>query len=517
MNQWNHGYVTEVDYTYGFYRETTPQLMCLAAALRGFAPPDLKNGFTYCELGFGQGFGANLLAAANPQGDFWGTDFNPQHAAGARELASAASLSNTHWFDDSFEEFLLRETPDFDFIVLHGIYSWISVANRRCVVEFIRRKLKLGGLVYVSYNTLPGWASSEPLRTLLQAFDVSAAGSGQPLAQRIDAAMDFAGQLAGLKVGYFGANPDIAKRLDRMRAQNRNYLAHEYLNADWHPQYFFEVVREMEAGKLSFVGSAYLLDHVDGVNFTPQIAEKINDVTDPILRETVRDYCLNTQFRRDLFTKGGRRMSVSERDAWLQRQQYVLQVPHQGLGNTIQSGAGEVRLQQEIYEPLVNILAEGVQSFEALLQKPELKMIGAARLMQALTVLTGAGRVLPLIPQTKNASAPIAALRFNAKVLEESGHADRFGFMASPVVGSGIALTRVSRLLLVAHAAGITDPAVMARRAWSSMKNVKQRVVRDGKPLESEEDNLSELTTMAEVFLKQELHVLRRLGVLGKI
>jgi len=59
------------------------------------------------------------------------------------------------------------DLPDFDFITLHGIYSWISPENRRTIVEFMRRKLKPGGIVYISYNCMPGWAGMMPLRRLL--------------------------------------------------------------------------------------------------------------------------------------------------------------------------------------------------------------------------------------------------------------------------------------------------------------------------------------------------------------
>ena len=74
MTDWTHGYIAEIDYTYGFYRELSPALLNYALLLRGFEPPSLDAGFRYCELGFGQGVSANLLAATHPQGQFEGTD-----------------------------------------------------------------------------------------------------------------------------------------------------------------------------------------------------------------------------------------------------------------------------------------------------------------------------------------------------------------------------------------------------------------------------------------------------------
>ena len=104
-------------------------------------PPSLDAGFRYCELGFGQGVSANLLAATHPQGHFEGTDFNPRHASGAAGLSAAAGLKNTAWHDDSFEQFLDRDTEPFDYISLHGIWSWVSPQNRHFLVEILRRRL----------------------------------------------------------------------------------------------------------------------------------------------------------------------------------------------------------------------------------------------------------------------------------------------------------------------------------------------------------------------------------------
>lgn len=99
---------------------------------------DLEH-FTYGDLGCGQGFNVNLVAAAHPGGEFHATDFNPVHIAGARRLARQAGATNIHFYDDSFEDFGRRtDLPDFDIIVLHGIFSRVSAENRRLIVDFIR-------------------------------------------------------------------------------------------------------------------------------------------------------------------------------------------------------------------------------------------------------------------------------------------------------------------------------------------------------------------------------------------
>ncbi len=153
MSAWSDGYVSEIGYTYGYYGELNPNHVVLPLLMAGLAVPEVA---TACELGFGQGVSLNAhMAASNVE--WWGTDFNPSQAGFAQDLAKQSG-GKAHIFDQSFGEFCTREDlPDFDFIGLHGIWSWISNENRKILVDFIRRKLKVGGVLYISYNTLPGW------------------------------------------------------------------------------------------------------------------------------------------------------------------------------------------------------------------------------------------------------------------------------------------------------------------------------------------------------------------------
>src|SRR5690349_12588894 len=76
---WTSGYVTEVEYPYGYYKELCPGILRLACLKVGIAPPTAKP-LRYLELGYGQGLSINIHAAA-VEGEFWGTDFNPTQVA----------------------------------------------------------------------------------------------------------------------------------------------------------------------------------------------------------------------------------------------------------------------------------------------------------------------------------------------------------------------------------------------------------------------------------------------------
>ena len=196
-----------------------------------------------------------------------GNHFNPSQAAHARELAEASGSGAT-LLDASFAELAARpDLPEFDIIGLHGIWTWISEENSRVVVEIIRRKLKVGGLVYVSYNCLPGWAPAMPLRHLMKLHaDLAAEAAG--VAAKVDGAVAFAQQVIDSGALYFRANPAVGERLKALSGLRRNYLVHEYFTEDWRQITFSDMARVLEDAKLSFVGSANPLDHVEAVNLS---------------------------------------------------------------------------------------------------------------------------------------------------------------------------------------------------------------------------------------------------------
>ena len=116
MSDWSYGYVSEIDYTYGYYPELAPLRLRLAMLSKQQASPQgSRQGrpMRYLELGFGQGLSLNVHAAAG-EGEFWGVDFNPTHTANARVLADASG-ADLRLTDDDFAEFARRDDlPEFD-------------------------------------------------------------------------------------------------------------------------------------------------------------------------------------------------------------------------------------------------------------------------------------------------------------------------------------------------------------------------------------------------------------------
>src|SRR5262249_30823457 len=168
---WTEGYMSDVSYTLGFYRELAPGFLRFACHVSGVEGPQLRPGLRYCELGCGRGYGTLLLAAANPRIEFVAIDFNPAHIAEAQALARRADVSNVTFHEMSFVDAARSTDPalaSFDVVALHGIYTWVDRKVRDHIHDFVRAKLVPGGTAFVSYNALPGWAPMMPVQRIFQ-------------------------------------------------------------------------------------------------------------------------------------------------------------------------------------------------------------------------------------------------------------------------------------------------------------------------------------------------------------
>ena len=166
MSGWGSGYVTDITYMTGYYRQQSPSVMALACLLGGVASPmpGRDDPVSYLELGCGQGFGALILAASNPHWTVTAIDFNPAHVAAARAWAAQAGIENVSFLEADLstlaEDPASAQVPEADFVSMHGVWSWVPPAVQAGIVRLLRAKVKPGGAVHVSYNSLPAWGSA---------------------------------------------------------------------------------------------------------------------------------------------------------------------------------------------------------------------------------------------------------------------------------------------------------------------------------------------------------------------
>ncbi|BCU07983.1 methyltransferase [Allochromatium tepidum] len=510
MTDWTAGYVTEIDYTHGYYAELNPLRAQLALAAAGFAAPA---GFAACcELGFGQGLSVNIHAAAGGA-QWFATDFNPAQAGFAQWLA-AASGARAALFDEAFADFCARtDLPDFDYIGLHGIWSWISDENRAVIANFVRRKLKVGGVLYVSYNCQPGWAAFVPLRDLLVEHHARLTAAGRGVVPRIDESLAFAERLFATSPLYARANPQVPERLKKIGEQNRHYLAHEYFNRDWHPMSVARMAEWLAPAKLQFAASAHLLDAVDAVNLTAEQQALLQEIPDPVFRQLVRDFCVNQQFRRDYWVKGARRLTPLTQAEALRAVRLVLVQPRGDVALKVTGALGEATLTEAVYAPILDALADHKPKTLGELEQALAPKVNFGQLVQAALVLTGAGVTQPAQDKAAASNAQPTTKRLDTALMNHARGSNDIAFLASPVTGGGLPVNRFEQLFLLAKAQGKANPPDWAAFAWQLLAAQGQRLVKEGKALETAEENLAELTAQAESFAQKRLPLLRALMV----
>jgi SAM-dependent methyltransferase len=170
----SRGYVLDTRYPETYFQALSPAWLNYARAVNGVPARSLDEPFAYLELGAGTSHSTVVHAASCPRGEFHACDFNPEHIEGGRRFASALGLRNIELHEASFEQLQVQRLPKFDFIVLHGVYSWVDAKARAAIRNIIRETLGPGGLVYVSYNCMPGWTSELPVRRMLVELAASA-------------------------------------------------------------------------------------------------------------------------------------------------------------------------------------------------------------------------------------------------------------------------------------------------------------------------------------------------------
>jgi SAM-dependent methyltransferase len=510
VSDWTYGYVADIDYTYGYYGELNPLRTALPFLNAGLVPPKIE---TACELGFGQGVSVNFHASASDV-QWFGTDFNPSQASFAQSMAAAAG-SNARLFDQSFADFCVRsDLPDFDYIGLHGIWSWVSDENRGIIVDFIRRKLKVGGVLYVSYNTQPGWAAMVPLRHLLTEHAEVMAAPGRGLVARIDAALDFTEKLWALNPRFARAHPNLVEFLRQMKGQNRHYLAHEYFNRDWRPIPFAEMAEWLEPAKVSYACSAGYLDHIDGLNLTAEQQQFLSEIPDPMFRQSVRDFMVNQQFRRDYWVKGPSRLSGLRQGEILRRQAVILVTPANEFVAKVTGALGEADISGSRARPLIDLLADHrprtIGEIETSLAAQEITI---AQIYEMVMILAGKGDLAPVQSEEAQASAKQSSQKLNRFLMDRARGGGELQLLTSPVSAGGFPISRFHLLFLLARLDGAKTPTEWADSAWQSLSVSGLRLMKNNRALETPEENCAELAVQAAEFAEKRLPILQTLQI----
>ncbi len=516
MARWDDGYVTDVAYTANFYREITPPWLAFASLLLGHRPPDLTAPFRYADFGCGNGLTAIGIAATFPQADVWGFDFNPAHIEFARWLAGRAGLDNVRFVEASFGDLAAMDEsmlPSFDFIVSHGVLSWVSPENRRHLMAVIGRQLKPGGLVYLSYNVITGWAAMVPLRALMRML---AEASPERTDQSVTGVLDFLDRLKQGDALYFRANQVVDQRLQDIRRQDLRYVAHEYLNQDWNPLMFADVAGAMAEAKCRYIGSATLAENIDTVSVPAGIAPILAETRDPILREALRDIGSAQTFRRDLYRKGVAPMPAPEQQALLDELSLVSMgapVPEGDI--TFTTPVGNVTGRPEIYRPLLSMLETAPLTLRSVSAVSEFAQRTLVEVMQAFTLLVSGGYAHPLLPASVTTAAMPTTRALNLAIARANANAADLPRLIAPAIGTAVGGDVLETLIIGELLEGQPeDLELLTTRMLEVLGRSGRHVHQEGTPVTDPQEARRIVGDGIRALFERRLPYLRRVGVL---
>lgn len=284
----------EVPYTATAFHYTHPDRLATIGVLRGLEPAPV-NRCRLLELGCASG--ANLLPMAEsfPESHFVGLDLSPRQVADGRAIIAELGLGNIDIRTGDILEVDSR-LGQFDYIVCHGVFSWVPAAVQDKILSICADNLAPNGVAYVSYNTYPGWHMRGLVRDLLY-FQ---AGSYADPRQRLEQARDFLSFLVR-------AIPDslrvyreiITEEAGHWTSQQDTYLLHEFLDDVNHPLYFHEFMGRAAAKGLQYLGEAR--PSTIAASLPRAVTETLTRrFTDPLEREQHLDFICGATFRRTL-------------------------------------------------------------------------------------------------------------------------------------------------------------------------------------------------------------------------
>jgi SAM-dependent methyltransferase/methyltransferase-like protein len=264
------------------------------ARLRGMQPAEAPRA-RVLELGCGAGHNLVPLAERYPEARFLGIDPSVAAIEMARQLAGELSLDNVDFRQQDFLE-LDSQLGTFDYVIAHGVYSWVDRPVRDKVLAICRDHLSPPGIAYVSYKAYPGWHVHDMLRAMMLYDGRHATTSAEKVA-RARMFLEF------LKVSLTENNSYdllVGAELALLEKQGADYLWREYLQEFSHPVYFPEFVEHAKAHALQVAGDGVLgirmQDYLD-----PDTEQQLASLArEEVHKELFRDVVRNRAIRQTL-------------------------------------------------------------------------------------------------------------------------------------------------------------------------------------------------------------------------
>ena len=259
-------------------------------------------------LEIGSSYGGNLISQAlfYPQATFTGIEIAPTQVSVGKTYIDQLGITNLDLLEGDVNE-SHEHLGTYDYIIAHGFYSWVDEETKDNFLRLCKEHLAENGILYMSYNTYPGWHKMDSIRSLLEFAnkDIDTLNHRE----KVRHGKTVASKLGALMLEYDTVKNQQASFLQSLRQTLQKqdcYVGHDHLEPVNTPMYFHQCMDHMAEH-----GFIYLCDCDLNLSFPDVYDEtlrtKLQELAphDPLAREQYIDFMLNTAFRKSLFTHKG--------------------------------------------------------------------------------------------------------------------------------------------------------------------------------------------------------------------
>lgn len=279
------------------HHHTHPDHLATLALLHGLEPPTLA---TCRVLELGCADGANLLPMAYdlPGASFVGIDLSPRQIESGRRRIEDLGIANVDLRAMSLFD-VDAGFGQFDYIVAHGLFSWVSEAAQEKILEICRANLVPNGVAYVSYNTFPGWHTGMMVREMLLYHTRGCRDPEEVVARSVSLLRFLAEANTGQEDEHALALRYAWERLQHLQ-DRPSYFLHDFLEEENRPLYFHQLAERAARHGLQYMTDAEP-ESTEISNLPETLAQRIREMSaNPIEQEQYLDFVRNCRFRRSL-------------------------------------------------------------------------------------------------------------------------------------------------------------------------------------------------------------------------
>ncbi|WP_127010322.1 class I SAM-dependent methyltransferase [Veillonella sp. CHU594] len=306
-------------------------------------------------LEIGSSYGGNLISQAlfYPQATFTGIEIAPTQVSVGKTYIDQLGITNLDLLEGDVNE-SHDHLGTYDYIIAHGFYSWVDEDTKDNFLRLCKEHLAENGILYMSYNTYPGWHKMDSVRALLKFAnkDIDTLNHRE----KVRHGKTVASKLGALMLEYDTVKNQQTSFLQSLRQTLQKqdcYVGHDHLEPVNTPVYFHQCMDHMAEH-----GFTYLCDCDLNLSFPDVYDETLRTQLqelaphDPLAREQYIDFMLNTAFRKSLFThKGATPKCITETS-----------VTDADFQNSLEQFLFTLRIPSEHLEPIFEALAKQMDS-----------------------------------------------------------------------------------------------------------------------------------------------------------